>query len=434
MPNLRAADRASAHLSRWWVDAGQRVVEGDVLAEIASGSMTMEIEAPAAGTVVELLVPAGSATLPARTRLAVIALAPIAAEAGAASAPAAAPDVLAPAPRPPEPEAAAGPATDLSFTAALQAALREEMQRDPDVFLIGESVADFGRCSGVAKGLHEEFGSHRVVGAPVTPAGFTGLAVGAAMAGLRPVVEYRGWSLALQALDHIVSTAAKTRYRSGGRLGVPLVLRGLNGAWPGTGAMHSVSFAAWFAHVPGLKVVCPASPACAKGLLKAAIRDPDPVIVLETEALYEVCGPVPDSTDWLVPLGRARIARPGRDVSIVTYGRGVLVANDAAGILQASGIEAEVVDLRSLRPLDMPAILASVRRTGRLLALDDGWPACSIAAEVCASVASTALDALKTAPVRLTGADVPTPFAPGLEAQTLPDAHQVAACVRRLVG
>lgn len=420
-------------LVRWSVRAGQAVHEGDILADIAGGNATMELEASGPGTVTRLFVAAGSTVIAAGTPLAEIAIAP---------------ETIIPStsnfdasPREPLSEAseataaiATGPASDMSFTDALRQGLLEEMQANRDVFLIGESVADFGRCSGVARGLLDEFGPQRVVGMPITPAAFTGLAVGAAMAGLRPVVEFTGWALALQAVDHIVSTAAKTRYRSGGALGVPIVLRGMNGSWPGAGAMHNVSLASWFAHVPGLKVVCPSTPACAKGLLKAAVRDPDPVLILECEKLYELVGPVPEDDDWTVPIGVARIVRQGNDLTIVTFGRGVAVASAAADTLFEAGISAEIVDLRSLRPLDMKSVLASVRRTGRLLALDDDWPVASLGAEICASVASEAFSALKAAPVRLSASDVPAPFAANLEALLYPDAAEVAARARRMLA
>lgn len=433
MPPLAAG---GASLVRWWVRAGQAVAEGDVLAEIAAGNATMELEAAAAGTVTELLVPAGPDIFAVGTHLASIA--PIVAAEPASDARdsdfEAVPVILAQANENARLDAATDPTTVMTYTEALRTALAEEMRRDPDVFLIGETVADFGRSSGVARGVLDEFGPMRAIGTPVTPAGFTGLAIGAAMAGLRPVVEYRGWSLALQAIDHIVSTAAKTRYRTGGALSVPIVLRGLNGAWPGTGAMHSVSFAAWLAHVPGLKVVCPATPACAKGLLKAAIRDPDPVIVLETEALYDVSGPVPDSTDFVEPIGRARVARHGDSLTIVSYGRGVAVAQQAAETLARQGIEAEVVDLRSLRPLDLPCVIASVRKTRHLLTLDDDWPLASIGSEICAAVTEAAFADLDAAPVRLHAADAPTPFASNLEALVWPDADHVATRARQLAA
>ena len=436
MPRLsQTVDRAA--VVRWFVTAGQIVGEGDILAEVAADNVTMEIEADTRAVVDTLVVPAGPDLLAAGTPIARL------------KANAATPGKLAqstptqpstPDATPDEhragPDAEAGPlsASEMSFAEALGSGLAAQMRQDPDVFVIGEGVADFGRCSAVVKGLAEAFGHRRVVGTPITPHAVVGLAVGAAMAGLKPVVEVTAWALALQAIDPIVSSAAKARYRSGGRLGVPIVLRGRNGRWPGAGPMHNVSLAAWFAAVPGLKVVCPATPACAKGLMRAAIIDPDPVIVLEADALYETTGPVPDDDAFTVPIGKARIARAGDAVTIVAYGQGVSVALEAAMELEASGISAEVVDLRTLRPLDIAAVLASVRKTGRLLTIDDTIAACSIGAEISAGVCSAAFGSLKAAPVRLAAADTPVPYAVNLEALVLPDAGEVAAKALRLVG
>jgi pyruvate dehydrogenase E1 component beta subunit len=435
LPRLsRALDHAT--VVRWFVSDGQAVVEGDVLAEIAAGHVTMEVEASVGGVVSSLLQPAGPAALPVGTVIARIS-APSAGDSGAGVAQGDGTGA--------EPQGTAfrvchvesparGPASEMTYADALRRGLAAEMRADADVFVIGESVADFGRCSPVVAGLAEEFGARRVVGTPITPSGFMGLAVGAAMAGLKPVVEVTAWALSLQGLDAIVSSAAKTRYRSGGQVGVPLVLRGRHGRWAGTGATHSLDLAAWLANVPGLKVVCPATPACAKGLIAAAIRDPDPVIVLEPDSLYETTGAVPDNDGWQVALGTARLARQGRDLSIVTYGAAVVTALQAAEQLAEGGVEAEVVDLRSLRPLDLATVLASVRKTGRLLTLDEAWPVCSIAAEICAAVAVSAFGALRAAPVRLAAADVPAPYAESLAALVVPDADEVAARARRLVG
>lgn len=436
MPRISKTVEQAA-VARWFVTEGQKVGEGDVLAEIAAGNVTMEIEAGSGGVVAELVVPAGCDLLAAGTLLARLTGAAVA---QAESAPA--PVVTAPPATLPEREAAieiasndaAQPVTVLSFARALRAGLAAQMRQDPDVFVIGESVADFGRCSAVVAGLAEEFGHRRVVGTPITPHAVVGLAVGAAMAGLKPVVEVTAWALALQAIDPIVSSAAKTRYRSGGHQGVPIVLRGRNGMWPGAGAMHSVSLASWFAAVPGLKVVCPATPACAKGLMWSAIADPDPVIVLEADALYETTGPAPDDDHWSVPIGKARVARAGESLTIVTYGSGVALALGAAEALSAAGVSAEVIDLRTLRPLDMPAVVASVRKTGRLMTLDDAPPVCSIGAEICAGVTAAAFGSLKAAPVRMAAADTPVPFAANLEALVLPAAEDIAAKALRLAG
>ena len=434
MPRISKSVEQAA-VARWFVTEGQKVGEGDVLAEIAAGNVTMEIEAGSGGVVAELVVPAGADLLAAGTLLARLTGAAV-----SQADPTVVPVANAPPAARPEPaatiesapEGAAQPVTALSFARALRAGLAAQMRQDPDVFVIGESVADFGRCSAVVAGLAEEFGDRRVVGTPITPHAVVGLAVGAAMAGLKPVVEVTAWALALQAIDPIVSSAAKTRYRSGGQQGVPIVLRGRNGMWPGAGAMHNVSLASWFAAVPGLKVVCPATPACAKGLMWSAIADPDPVIVLEADALYETTGPAPDDDHWSVPIGKARVARAGETLTIVTYGSGVALALDAAEALSAAGVSAEVIDLRTLRPLDMPAVLASVRKTGRLLTLDDAPPACSIGAEICAGVTAAAFGSLKAGPVRMAAADTPVPFAANLEALVLPAAEDIAAKALRL--
>lgn len=435
MPRLSSSqDRAA--ITRWFVETGQTVAAGDVLAEVGAGHTTMELEADQDGTVAALLAPAGDDMIAAGAVIARIAPAVDAEAADATPAdPPAAMSNDSPGATPADvADPPAGTASEASFADALRAGLADAMRRDADVFIIGESVADAARCSAVVTGLAGEFGAARVVGTPITPHAVVGLAVGAAMAGLKPVVEVTAWALALQALDPIVSSAAKTRYRSGGQIGVPIVLRGRNGLWPGTGAMHSVSLASWFASVPGLKVVCPATPSCAKGLLLSAIADPDPVIILEADALYDVVGTVPDSDAWRVPIGKARVAREGTDVTVVAYGHGVTVALDAAEQLANEGVNTEVVDLRTLRPLDMPAVLASVRKTGRLLTLSDTVPACSIGAEICAAVAAQAFDALKAAPVRMDAADTIVPYAPNLEALVLPDAADVAAKALRLAG
>lgn len=433
LPRLsRTLDRAT--IVRWFVTDGQAVDEGDVLAEICGDNVTMEVEATAGGVVKDLRPP--EAELPAGTVIARIA--PKATDDADRSEGGSGDDVAAETRAATNGEQEAGlehrAVTDLSYAEALRAGLAAAMRSDPDVFILGEAVADFGRCSPAVKGLAEEFGARRVVGTPITPSAFMGLAVGAAMAGLKPVVEVTAWALALQGLDAIVSSAAKTRYRSGGQLGVPLVIRGRHGAWPAAGAMHNMDMAAWLASVPGLKVVCPATPACAKGLITAALQDPDPVLILESDALYDVVGAVPDAEDWSVTIGTARLAREGRDVSIVTYSAAVATAVRAAERLAEGGVDAEVIDLRSLRPLDMTAVLASVRKTGRVLALDEAWPVCSIASEICASVAVSAFSALRAPPARLGAVDVPMPYAESLSSLVMPDADEVAARVRRLVG
>lgn len=435
MPRLsKTVDRAA--VVRWFVTAGQSVGEGDVLAEVGADNVTMEIEADAKGVVQALVVPAGPDLLAAGTPIALLkAGAPeVAIQAGPTQQVASQVTLSTDTAEEPGAEADPQSVSDMSFAVAIGAGLAAQMRQDPDVFVIGESVADFGRCSAVVAGLAEEFGHRRVIGTPITPHAAVGLAVGAAMAGLKPVVEVTAWALALQAIDPIISSAAKTRYRSAGRLGVPIVLRGRDGIWPGSGPMHSVSLASWFASTPGLKVVCPATPACAKGLMRSAILDPDPVIILEADALYETIGPVPDDDAFAVPIGKARVARAGDALTIVTYGQGVAVALAAAAELAASGISAEIIDLRTLRPIDMTTVLASVRKTGLLLTLDGTVAVCSIGAEICAGVTTAAFGSLKSAPVRIAAADTPVPYAANLEALVLPDAGEVAAKAMRLAG
>lgn len=319
----------------------------------------------------------------------------------------------------------------LTYRDALREAMAVEMRRDPRVFLIGEDIGECGGQHRVSEGLLAEFGAGRVVDAPVAEQGFTGLAVGAAFAGLRPVVEMMCWSFGLLALDHIVNSAAKTRYMSGGALGVPIVLRGPDGPAARLGAQHSQSVAAMLAHVPGLKVVAPSNAADAYGLLVAAIRDPDPVLVLEHEQLYAHEG---DVAEWdAVPaLGRAAVVRGGRDVTVVAYSHATLTALEAASRLADKGISVEVVDLRSLRPLDMPAVLGSLAKTRRLVVVEEGWPACSVGSEICSRVATEAFGLLAAGPVKVSGADVPMPYAANLERLAVPDACDVVAAVERL--
>jgi len=316
---------------------------------------------------------------------------------------------------------------------ALRDAMAEEMRRDPNVFLMGEEVAQYQGAYKISQGLLDEFGARRVIDTPITEQGFAGVGVGAAFAGLKPIVEFMTWNFAMQAIDQIVNSAAKTLYMSGGQMGCPIVFRGPNGAAARVAAQHSQCYSAWYAHVPGLKVVIPSNPADAKGLLKSAIRDPNPVLVLENEILYGTSGPVPKVDDWLVPIGKARIARPGRDVTIVSFARGMVYALDAAERLAKDGIEAEVIDLRSLRPLDLDTVLASVRKTNRLVTVEEAWPVCSIGSELCAQVAIQAFDHLDAPPAKVSGADVPMPYAANLEKLALPNAEQVVEAVKSVL-
>ena len=315
---------------------------------------------------------------------------------------------------------------------ALRDAMAEEMRRDANVFLMGEEVAQYQGAYKISQGLLEEFGDKRVIDTPITEQGFAGIGVGAAMTGLRPIVEFMTWNFAMQAIDQIVNSAAKTLYMSGGQMGCPIVFRGPNGAAARVAAQHSQCYSAWYAHVPGLKVVAPSNPADAKGLLKSAIRDPNPVLVLENEILYGTSGPVPKG-EWIVPIGKARIARAGSHVTIVSFARGMVYALDAAEKLGEEGIEAEVIDLRSLRPLDLATIIESVKKTNRLVTVEEAWPVCSVGSEICAQVAIQAFDYLDAPPAKVSGADVPMPYAANLERLALPTVAHVIEAVKSRV-
>ena len=432
-------------LAKWLVKAGSQIKPGDIIAEIETDKATMEVEAVDEGTVSELLIEEGTDKVKGKTPSATVVdegegngaakPAPAAKSPPAESKPAAA---AAPA-APPPPSAPAildtsvAPGTEMinqTMREALRDAMAEEMRRDPDVLLMGEEVAQYQGAYKVSQGLLDEFGPRRVIDTPITEQGFAGIGVGAAMAGLKPIVEFMTWNFAMQAIDQIINSAAKTLYMSGGQMGAPMVFRGPNGAASRVAAQHSQCYSSWYAHVPGLKVVIPSNPADAKGLLKSAIRDPNPVLVLENEMLYGVSGPVPKVDDWLVPIGKARIAREGKDVTIVSFARGMNYALAAAETLAGEGIEAEVIDLRSLRPIDWETILASVRKTNRLVTVEEAWPTCSIGSEICAQVAIQAFDYLDAPPAKVNGADVPIPYAANLEKLALPNADQVVAAVK----
>jgi len=318
----------------------------------------------------------------------------------------------------------------LTVREALRDAMAEEMRADPGVFVIGEEVGQYQGAYKVTQGLLDEFGPSRVVDTPITEYGFTGLGVGAAFAGLRPIVEFMTWNFAMQAIDHVINSAAKTLYMSGGKMHCPIVFRGPNGAAARVAAQHSQDFSSWYAHVPGLKVIAPYTAADAKGLLKAAIRDPGPVVFLENEILYGQSFDVPNLPDFVLPIGKARVARAGRHVTIVSYSRGMAYALEAAERLSQEGIAAEIIDLRSLRPLDTETVLASVRKTNRLVTVEEGWRACSIGSEIAACVAADAFDYLDAPPMRVTGADVPMPYAANLEKLALPSVDDVIAAVK----
>lgn len=321
----------------------------------------------------------------------------------------------------------------LTMREALRDAMAEEMRRDGDVFLIGEEVGQYQGAYKVSAGLLEEFGPRRVIDTPIVEQGFAGIGVGAAMAGLKPIVEFMSWNFAMQAIDQIVNSAAKTHYMSGGQISVPIVFRGPNGASPRAAAQHAQCFSAWYAHVPGLKVVAPSNAADAKGLLKSAIRDPGPVLVLENELLYGAAGPVPAGDSVLVPIGKAKVMREGRHVTLVSFSRGVVLALEAAELLAKDGIEAEVIDLRSLRPLDIETVLTSVRKTNRVVTVEESWPVCSVGSEICAEVAMHAFDHLDAPPIKVSGADVPMPYAANLEALALPSTAQVVAAAKAVL-
>jgi len=316
---------------------------------------------------------------------------------------------------------------------ALRDAMAEEMRRDPLVFLIGEEVAEYQGAYKVSQGLLEEFGARRVVDTPITEHGFTGLAIGAAFSGLRPIVEFMTMNFAMQAMDQIINSAAKTRYMSGGQMSCPIVFRGPNGAAARVAAQHSQDYAAWYAHIPGLKVVSPYFAADAKGLLKSAIRDPNPVIFLENEIVYGRTFPVPKIDDYIVPIGKARIVKEGRDITLVAHSISVALIIEAAEKLAEDGIDAEVIDLRTLRPLDIETIVGSVKKTNRLVTVEQGWPVCSIGAEIGSRVVELIFDYLDAPPLKVTGKDVPMPYAANLEKLALPTIDEVLAAAKTVL-
>jgi pyruvate dehydrogenase E1 component beta subunit len=434
-------------LAKWLIAEGQAIKPGDIIAEIETDKATMEVEAVDEGKVSKLLVPAGTEGVKVNTPIAVLdgaGGAPAQTKALAAKAdqgvrPLAPASARTETPKPrgltpsAEPEIAPGIETvSQTMREALRDAMAEEMRRDPDVFLMGEEVAQYQGAYKISQGLLEEFGAKRVIDTPITEQGFAGIGVGAAMAGLKPIVEFMTWNFAMQAIDQIINSAAKTLYMSGGQLGCPIVFRGPNGAAARVAAQHSQCFSSWYAHVPGMKVVAPSNAADAKGLLKAAIRDPNPVLVLENEILYGSSAQVPKG-EWIVPIGKARIARPGSHVTIVSFARGMVYALAAAEQLAGEGIEAEVIDLRSLRPLDLETVLLSVRKTNRLVTVEEAWPVCSVGSEICAQVAIQAFDYLDAPPAKVNGADVPMPYAANLERLALPSVEQVMDAVKSVL-
>ena len=427
MPAL-SPTMTEGRLARWLKKEGDAVRSGDAIAEIETDKATMEIEAVDEGILGRILVAEGTDGVAVNTPIAVILATGEDLDATpTAPEPAAAPALAAPAPAPQE---STGATITLTVREALRDAMAEEMRRDEAVFLMGEEVAEYQGAYKVSQGLLEEFGERRVVDTPITEQGFTGLGVGAAFSGLKPIIEFMTFNFAMQAIDHIINSAAKILYMSGGQMGASIVFRGPNGAAARVAAQHSQCYASWYAHCPGLKVVAPYSAADAKGLLKSAIRDPNPVIVLENEILYGHSFEVPDEADFLVPIGLAKVERRGADVTIIAFSLMVGVALQAAETLAGEGIDAEVINLRSLRPMDVNAIAESVRKTNRLVTVEEGWPAAGIGAEIAALAMEHSFDDLDAPLVRVTGADVPMPYAANLEQLALPDAERIAAAAR----
>ncbi len=438
-------------LAKWLKKEGDRIRAGDILAEIETDKATMEVEAVDEGILAKILVEGGTDNVAVNTRIAVITgVGESVAGAAAASVPAtaapavpppaiAAPAIVtapAPPPAPTEPydavsEVPAG--TEMVPTTvreALRDAMAEEMRADGNVFVMGEEVAEYQGAYKVTQGLLQEFGPKRVVDTPITEHGFAGIAVGAAYEGLRPIVEFMTFNFAMQAIDHIINSAAKTLYMSGGQLGCPIVFRGPNGAAARVGAQHSHDYAAWYSNVPGLKVVMPYTAADAKGLLKSAIRDPNPVVFLENEILYGQSFPVPKLDNWTVPIGKARIHRRGKDVTLVSFGIGMTYCVKAAAELEKEGIDCEIIDLRTLRPMDIDTVVASVMKTGRCVAVEEGFPQSGVTAEIAMRVIERAFDYLDAPVVRITGKDVPMPYAANLEKLALPNVGEVIGAVK----
>ncbi len=436
-------------LTKWLKTEGDAIQSGDALAEIETDKATMEVEATDEGVLARILVAEGTDGVAVNTPIAVVL--EDGEDISAADAVAAAPpppptsaETLEPAPQPPldipapaAPAAAvpteteyAGATVSLTVREALRDAMAEEMRADESVFLMGEEVAQYQGAYKVSQGLLDEFGDKRVIDTPITEHGFAGLGVGAAFGGLKPIVEFMTFNFAMQAIDHIINSAAKTLYMSGGQMGAPIVFRGPNGAAARVGAQHSQCYASWYAHIPGLKVVAPWSGADAKGLLKAAVRDPNPVICLENEILYGQSFDVPDDADFTVPIGRAKIERPGSDVTITAFSLMVGAALEATLQLAAEGIDAEVINLRTLRPLDTATIVESVEKTNRLVNVEEGWGTCGIGAELAARIMEQAFDYLDAPVARVAGADVPMPYAANLETLALPQAKDIYAAAK----
>ncbi|APG84328.1 pyruvate dehydrogenase complex E1 component subunit beta [Sinorhizobium americanum] len=432
-------------LSKWLKNEGDKVASGDVIAEIETDKATMEVEAVDEGTIGKLLIAAGTEGVKVNTPIAVLlqdgegagdiasakteAPKPASAE---APAPAAAPVAAQPkAEVPSDPAIPAGTEmVTITVREALRDAMAEEMRADDDVFVMGEEVAEYQGAYKITQGLLQEFGPRRVVDTPITEHGFAGVGVGAAMTGLRPIVEFMTFNFAMQAIDQIINSAAKTLYMSGGQMGAPIVFRGPSGAAARVAAQHSQCYAAWYSHIPGLKVVMPYTAADAKGLLKAAIRDPNPVIFLENEILYGQSFEVPKLDDFVLPIGKARIHRVGKDATIVSFGIGMTYAVKAAAELEAQGIDVEVIDLRTIRPMDLPTVIESVKKTGRLVTVEEGYPQSSVGTEIATRVMQQAFDYLDAPILTIAGKDVPMPYAANLEKLALPNVAEVVDAVK----
>jgi pyruvate dehydrogenase E1 component beta subunit len=445
------------NLAKWLKKEGEAIKSGDVIAEIETDKATMEVEATDEGTLGKILIPEGTADVAVNTPIATILAdgesaadlakttasarqqpAAVPAPAPAAkSTPAAKEEPMRAAPLapsaavPPDPEVPEGTEmVTMTVREALRDAMAEEMRRDGDVFLMGEEVAEYQGAYKVSQGLLQEFGARRVIDTPITEHGFAGIGVGAAMAGLKPVVEFMTFNFAMQAMDQIINSAAKTLYMSGGQMGCSIVFRGPNGAAARVAAQHSQDYSAWYSQIPGLKVIAPFSAADYKGLLKAAIRDPNPVIFLENEVLYGHSGEVPKLDDYVIPIGKARVARNGNHVTIISWSNGMSYALKAADDLVKEGIEAEVIDLRTLRPLDTDTIVASVKKTGRAVTVEEGWQQSGVGAEIAARIMEHAFDYLDAPVARVSGKDVPMPYAANLEKLALPSVAEVVASAK----
>ena len=443
------------NLAKWLKKEGETIKSGDVIAEIETDKATMEVEATDEGTLGRILIPEGTADVAVNTPIATIladgesaadlakAAAPARQEKAAESAPPAAEAKSAPAPKDesaptaptatvvPDPEIPAGTEmVTMTIREALRDAMAEEMRRDPDVFLMGEEVAEYQGAYKVSQGLLQEFGARRVIDTPITEHGFAGIGVGAAMSGLKPIVEFMTFNFAMQAIDQIINSAAKTLYMSGGQMGCSIVFRGPNGAAARVAAQHSQDYSAWYSQVPGLKVIAPFSAADYKGLLKAAIRDPNPVIFLENEVLYGHSGEVPKLDEYVIPIGKARVVRSGSHVSIISWSNGMTYALKAADELAKEGIEADIIDVRTLRPLDTETIVESVKKTGRAVTVEEGWQQNGVGAEIAARIMEHAFDYLDAPVARVSGKDVPMPYAANLEKLALPSAAEVVAAAK----